>query len=462
MENRESPYSVLRPAYSRRSRISEPDLTVVVGGREFLHHSVMLCLASEYFDTMLSSDTREARTGRIEFPDGDPEEWVRFCRYLEPRSLFTANTFPVNEEDAKALLPWFHLFGLTNLLQECDERLSISSPKFSDDDDLNDVEHQRSTMTDIMVWAETAITYGLSETLAAMMKELKKAVNDFPEMITTEILESMRPFWSAATGTELWEAIKAILPDYVKSSHNDAALKANELLFELLAWSCKVSAKIRALKSEADFHAIVNLMKQYRSCPRIQQEGCAAFLDPVLRNDDHRISSAVKHGIEAVVSAMTAHTNVSKVQEQGCAAIRNLACTNDDNCVSIAANHGIEVIVSAMTAHRNVPKVQELGCAALGNLAYNDATCTSIGVKHGIEAVVSAMTVHSNESKVQEEGCGALGNLTCNNNANHVSIASKHGIEAIVNAMTAHSTIPEVQGLGCFALGNLACNNDEK
>jgi hypothetical protein len=261
--------SVLRP-YSRR-RISEPDLTVVVGGREFLHHSVMLCLASEYFDTMLSSDTREARTGRIEFPDGDPEEWVRFCRYLEPRSLFTANTFPVNEEDAKALLPWFHLFGMTNLLQECDERLSISSPKFLDDG-LNDVEHQRSTMTEIMVCAETATSYGLSETLATMMKELKKAINDFPEMITTEILESMSPFWSTTADTELWEAVKAILPDDVKSSHNgnDAALKADKLLFELLAQSCKVPAKIRTLKSEADFHAIVNLMKQYRSCPRIQ------------------------------------------------------------------------------------------------------------------------------------------------------------------------------------------------
>jgi hypothetical protein len=83
--------SVLRPTYSRR-RISEPDLTVVVGGREFLHHSVLLCLASEYFDTMLSSDTREAHTGRIECPYGDPEEWVRFCRYLDPRSLFTTNT----------------------------------------------------------------------------------------------------------------------------------------------------------------------------------------------------------------------------------------------------------------------------------------------------------------------------------------------------------------------------------
>jgi hypothetical protein len=58
----------------------------------------------------------------------------------------------------------------------CDERLSIVSPEFLDDD-LNDVDHQRATLTEIMVWAETATTYDLSETLDAMMRELKKAVN---------------------------------------------------------------------------------------------------------------------------------------------------------------------------------------------------------------------------------------------------------------------------------------------
>jgi hypothetical protein len=148
----------------------------------------------------------------------------------------------------------------------CDERLSISSPKFLDDDP-NNVDHQRSTMTEILVWADTAATYGLSETLDAMMKELKKAVNSFPVMMTTEIMEKMSPFWSTTAGTELWEAVKAILPDDVKSSHIDAAMKANELLFEIVAQSCKVPAQIRSLKNEADFYAIVNLMKKYRSVP---------------------------------------------------------------------------------------------------------------------------------------------------------------------------------------------------
>jgi hypothetical protein len=296
MANRDSPAdTALRSAFSRRG-IGEPDLKVVVGGETFFHNSEIFRRASEYFDRMLSSDMRESNTLTIEFPEGDPGEWVRFCRYLEPRSLLTANTFPVSEEDATALLSWSHLFGMTNLLQECDERLSISSPKFLDDD-LNDVDHQRSTMTEILIWAETATIYGLSKTLDIMMKELKKAVNSFPAMITTEILDSMRPFWSSAAGTEFWEAVKAMLPHDVTSSHNgnDAALKANELLFELVAQSCEVPAQIRISKSKADFNAIVNLMKKYRSCPRIQKQGCAAFRDHILRNDDHIECSAGWH-----------------------------------------------------------------------------------------------------------------------------------------------------------------------
>jgi hypothetical protein len=144
MANRDSPAAdeALRCAHSRRAGFAEPDLTVVVGGKaEFKHHSVLLCLASEYFDKMLSSGTRESRTRRMEFPHGDPATWVRFCRYLEPRSTFPADTLHVNEEDARDLLPWFHLFGMIHLLQECDVRLSISSPKFLDAHLLKTLHH---------------------------------------------------------------------------------------------------------------------------------------------------------------------------------------------------------------------------------------------------------------------------------------------------------------------------------
>jgi hypothetical protein len=167
-------------------------------------------------------------------------------------------------------------------------------------------------------------------------------------------------------------------------------------------------------------------MKRYRSVPRIQQQGCAAFRDPILGTDDNHISSAVNDGIEAIVL---------KVGERGCLALGNLASNSDANRVSMS-------------------KVQEWGCFALGNLALNsDANRVSIAAKHGIEAIVSAMAAYSNITEVQECGCLALANLACTNDAYRVSIAAKHGIEAILSAMTTHSNVSKVKNLGVQLLG---------
>jgi hypothetical protein len=175
----------------------------------------------------------------------------------------------------------------------------------------------------------------------------------------------------------------------VKSSHNDnddndAALKANKLLIELLAQSCQVPAQIRTLKSEADFHAIVNLMKKHHSCPWIQEQGCDAFQDHIIRKADNHRLSAVEGGIEAIVSAMATHIKESTVQKQGCAALATLAVQHDTNCASIAAKHGIEAVVSAMTEHSNVLNVQEEGCLALFNLSFDESVVARIKLEGGV------------------------------------------------------------------------------
>ena len=43
--------------------------------REYPCYRVVLSLASEYFDTMLSNSMRENETSKISFPDKDPNEW---------------------------------------------------------------------------------------------------------------------------------------------------------------------------------------------------------------------------------------------------------------------------------------------------------------------------------------------------------------------------------------------------
>ena len=68
-----------------------PDLEVIVGDdgdgaeneqKSFMYHGAMLANASEYIDTMLSLPMKEQQTRSISFPDIQPEEWLKWTRYV--------------------------------------------------------------------------------------------------------------------------------------------------------------------------------------------------------------------------------------------------------------------------------------------------------------------------------------------------------------------------------------------
>jgi len=65
------------------SSIGVGDVTVVVGGVEFKHSSVLLCYSSQYFEDMFGHDINEKTTKRVEFPTKDPDEWRLFSPFLE-------------------------------------------------------------------------------------------------------------------------------------------------------------------------------------------------------------------------------------------------------------------------------------------------------------------------------------------------------------------------------------------
>jgi len=85
----------------KRGRRTEPDVTVVVEGKEFHHYSHILCFSSEYFDAALTS--KEAHEFRFDFPDKDPDEWELFVSFLEP-----CTTARITEDNVEKLIPWFH------------------------------------------------------------------------------------------------------------------------------------------------------------------------------------------------------------------------------------------------------------------------------------------------------------------------------------------------------------------
>ncbi len=59
-----------------------PDVTVSVGSgdgkQQFQCYKVLLCLVSDYFDVMFSTDFMENATSHVAFPDKDPKGWTIF------------------------------------------------------------------------------------------------------------------------------------------------------------------------------------------------------------------------------------------------------------------------------------------------------------------------------------------------------------------------------------------------
>jgi hypothetical protein len=101
------------PRPCRRSR--EPDVVVVVGGKEFKESSLVLRQWSDYFDAALRSSLKEAQSMRFEFPDQDPEEWKLLMLVLAP---FTK--VKVTCDNLDIILRWSDQLCIPDCLEECD------------------------------------------------------------------------------------------------------------------------------------------------------------------------------------------------------------------------------------------------------------------------------------------------------------------------------------------------------
>ena len=106
-------------------RSHPPDVTVSVGSgdekQQFQCYKVLLCLASDYFDAMFSTELVENASSHVEFPAMDPKGWTLFYNFICPGCNAV-----IDRSNVEHLLPWFHQFHMVTCLKKCDFILSQS------------------------------------------------------------------------------------------------------------------------------------------------------------------------------------------------------------------------------------------------------------------------------------------------------------------------------------------------
>ena len=112
----------------KKIRSQPPDVIVAVGQgesmQEFPCYKIALSFASPYFDTMLSVNMAEGNTGRIEFPNKDPEEWKLFYSFIDPENLGGKKEYNIDDTNVMLLTKYFHEFEMELYLKECDNVLT--------------------------------------------------------------------------------------------------------------------------------------------------------------------------------------------------------------------------------------------------------------------------------------------------------------------------------------------------
>lgn len=148
-----------------------PDVVVVVGDgtnrREFPCYRLLLSFASPHLDQLLCSTTNAA-ANRIELKDKDPEEWKLFYSFVDPSTLRKARITPENVE---VLVRWFHGFGMTGLLAECDAVLA--SKLSSQEDNKKD-----GNMEKLVPMGDIAVVRNLNQTKKVVQELLVPLLKD--------------------------------------------------------------------------------------------------------------------------------------------------------------------------------------------------------------------------------------------------------------------------------------------
>ena len=169
------------PSTAKKVRSIPPDVVVSVGQgdtmQEFECYSVILSHASDYFDTMFSSQMKEATTKRISFHDKDPKEWKEVYKFIDYDSKDSAT---ITKSNIEMLLPWFDLLQMTKQINQCDALLECNVHYRCD---------KSKEIDENLAIYRTASKYGLAKTVAVCFDQLKWTLSNAVEALNLQILQ---------------------------------------------------------------------------------------------------------------------------------------------------------------------------------------------------------------------------------------------------------------------------------
>jgi hypothetical protein len=211
-------------------RSHPPDVVVVVGSgddaEEFECYQLILRMASEVFDAMLSGSMRESQTARIELPDKDPAEWKLFYEFIDPTACREAKITTAN---VMKLVPWFHQFQVERLSKECDQIMEAYLYSKQPKSWLKLTEAQ---FEKLIKWAGFSNLYGLPLTLEMSSHQVKDVLQGPYECVTFQSLKSLQPLIS--DNDRVWDSVKQYLPSEASDPSGPFAdrnaLAGNDLL----------------------------------------------------------------------------------------------------------------------------------------------------------------------------------------------------------------------------------------
>mmetsp|Transcript_2430 Transcript_2430/g.3623 ORF Transcript_2430/g.3623 Transcript_2430/m.3623 type:complete len:384 (-) Transcript_2430:32-1183(-) len=184
---------------------------------------------------------------------------------------------------------------------------------------------------------------------------------------------------------------------------------------------------------------------------------------------EEAVLEVIKKGnIKLIVDAMRTYLGCSRVQKEACRALQTISL-KEEGLFSTPANNqdnirragGINVIIDSMKKNADVAEVQLEAFVTLAHLSFgNEQNKNAISENGGIDAIVCGMNKHLDSACILEQGSFALYTLSTKKNRNmpamrDAKIRSAGGIQVIYNGKARHPTVNSLQRCADAALSRI-------